>query len=72
MVGPNSPEDSPQFSWVCDKMYFLDVVLVARLESFRALKLSKSESFRALKLSKFETFRALKLSNFESNRVLKY
>ena len=49
-----------------------DVVLVARLESFRALKLSKSESFRALKLSKFETFRALKLSNFESNRVLKY
>ena len=23
VVGPNSPEDSPQFSWVCDKMYFL-------------------------------------------------
>ena len=38
----------------------LDVVPVARLEAFRALKLSKLESFRALKLSRLESFRALK------------
>ena len=36
-----------------------DVVPVARLEAFRALKLSKLESFRALKFSRLESFRAL-------------
>ena len=35
----------------------------ARLESFRAVKLSKPDSFMALKLSYLERFRALKLSN---------
>jgi hypothetical protein len=59
-----------------------DVVPVARLEYFRALKLSRLESFsalnsycllhfRALKLSKLERFRALKLSKLESFRALK-
>ena len=37
----------------------MDVVPVARLEGFRALKSSKLEGFRALKPSKLEGFRAL-------------
>ena len=42
----------------CNKDY--DVVAVARLEAFRALKLSKLESFRALNLFRLESFRNLK------------
>ena len=36
-----------------------DVVPVASLESFRALKFSRLESFRALKFSRLGSFRAL-------------
>ena len=37
-----------------------DVVPVARLEAFRALKLFRLEYFRAMKFSRLESFRALK------------
>ena len=39
------------------------IVPVARLEAFKALKLSKSESFRALKFSRLKNFRALKFQS---------
>ena len=52
--------------------YSKHIVPVARLEAFRALKLSRLESFRVLKGSaRLESFRALKLSDFESFRALK-
>ena len=50
----------------------MDVDAVARMESFRALKLTLFESFRVLKFSTlFEYFRTLKVSVFESFRALK-
>ena len=48
-----------------------DVDAVARMESFRALKLTLFESFRALKFSTlFEYFRTLKVTILESFRAL--
>ena len=38
-----------------------DVVPVAILEAFRALKFSNLKSFRAIKFSRVQRFRALKL-----------
>ena len=40
-----------------------DVVPVARLEAFRALKLFNLENFRVIKLSNLESSRTLKSSN---------
>ena len=48
-----------------------DVVPVARLEAFKALKLSRLESFSALKLSEFETVRVLHFFRFNKYKVLK-
>ena len=49
-----------------------DVDAVARMECFRALKLTLVESFRALKFSTlFEYFRTLKVSILESFMALK-
>ena len=50
-----------------------DVVPVARLDYFRAIKLSRLESFRVLKMhwpdwNNLGSFRVLKLSRFESVR----
>ena len=45
---------------------------IAKLESFRALKLSRLESFKVLKFTaRLESFRALKFSNFERFSALK-
>ena len=46
------------------------IVPVARMDDFRALKLSSLNNFRALKLSRLEAFRALKLSCLENFRAL--
>ena len=43
---------------------------VARLESFRDLKLSRLESIRVLKLSYLESIRALKLSDLATASTL--
>ena len=42
-------------------LWWLHIVPVARLEAFRALKLSRLEVFRALEVSRLVSFRALKL-----------
>ena len=57
----------PQLFTNKNNVMIQDVVPVARLEAFRALKLSKSESFRALKFSRLESFRVLKSSNLATN-----
>ena len=54
------------------RAYFFDVDPVARMESFRALKLSRLDNFLTLKSKTLkENFRALKLSDLDSFRVRK-
>ena len=58
--------------WIVEAMWWPHIDSVDRLESFRALKLSRLESFRVLNsFARLESFKALKLSDFESFRALK-